>query len=86
MAVQDWRPFLLKINITDIDLQIEALKERIINDQQEIVYLTIIKHGLLASKEFGRISKKKADEVINQAIEEMNFIDKAKFDQEGKIK
>ena len=86
--MQDWKQFLRKITVDEIEQQISELKDRIRCDQEEIVYLILIRRGILASKEFQKISKQKAIESINQAINEANYGFKEiplKTDSEGKI-
>jgi hypothetical protein len=70
MAVQDWRPFLTKITVPEIEQQIVELKDRIRQDQTEIVFLTVLRRGLIRSKQLRQISQRKAEEAIDQAIRE----------------
>ena len=87
--IQDWRPLLKKITVQEIEEQIAELKDRIKKDQEEIVYLTILRRALLCSQEFRKITDRKAQEAIDLAIEEANhgFSDTiVKTDGEGKLR
>ena len=70
--MKPWRELLKTITVTQIEEQIADLKDRIRTDQEEIIYLTILRRGLLASREFLKITDRKTKEIIDDAIKEAN--------------
>ena len=86
--ITDWKDWLRQLKISDIEARIVELKNQIILDQQEIVYLSIIRKGKQRATELKAISDRRAEEAINEAIEEINrdasYVQKT--DAEGSLK
>lgn len=68
----DWKDWLRQLNIPSIENRIDELKSRIKLDQQEIVYLSIIRKGIQRAAEFKAISEAKAMQAIDEAVKEAN--------------
>jgi phosphoribosyl-dephospho-CoA transferase len=72
MATLAWSEWLQQLNGTAIDTRLAQLKDIIRNAQEEIVCLTIVRKGIERKEEFRKISKKKVEQAIDEAIAEAN--------------
>ena len=70
--MQNWKPMLSQFTFEAINLQIDALKQRIREDQQEIIILTVLRMGIKRAHELRAISDKRASEAIDEAIAQAN--------------
>ena len=90
MTDTEWAQKLSGLNLPNIDERIAFLKDRITISQKEIVVLTVFRKGVERAEEFHAISKSRAEQAINEAIEEVNRGGpeqiKLKFTAEGGIK